>query len=134
MKNLLIVLLLSAYTLNAQVETDKLNHLGAGYLAGFVGNGGTYKLLTEFTSIKTNHCKWLSFAAGLGTSILAGHLKEVHDMNSDSFYSKKDLQYTGLGGLLGSLSVTIIIGRSVPESKIPKTEIFDVEYFPLVKK
>ena len=119
--------------MNAQIEEDKINHLGAGTVIGFAGNGATYLLLTKTTNLKPSACKAVSFISGVGLSILAGHLKESYDMNNKGFYNKKDLQYTTLGGVIGSLSMTFSIGRSIPENRINK-DIFNISDDPLAKK
>jgi hypothetical protein len=129
MKKLIIILFFAAFSMNAQ---DKVNHLSAGTMIGFAGNGGSYLLLTKTTKLKPKTCKWISFAAGFGLGVFAGHLKETHDMNG-GFYNKKDLRITALGAALGSFSFKLIIGKSIPESRVPKEDIYDIENLPLVK-
>jgi len=130
MKKLITILFLFAFSMNAQIQQDKLNHLSVGYIVGFAGNGGTYLLLSEGTNWNINTCKVISSIAGFGLSVLAGHLKE----SNDKFYNKKDLNYTALGGLIGILSVSFIIGKSIPKNRIPKKDIFDMKNDPLISE
>ena len=130
MKKLITILFLFAFSVNAQIQQDKLNHLSVGYIVGFAGNGGTYLLLSEGTNWNINSCKAISSIAGFGLSILAGHLKE----SNDNFYNKKDFNYTALGGLIGTLSVSFIIGKSKPLNRIPINDVFEIKNDPLISE
>jgi hypothetical protein len=132
MKKLLIILLLIPIICNSQIKQDKINHLAIGYLIGFAGNGLTYNLLANKTNIKPLNCKIMSFAISNGLGLLAGHIKEKYDSNNEGFYNKKDFNFTGVGTLAGSLSITLIIGKSMPENRIPIKDIYDLENETLI--
>jgi len=77
-------------------------HLTAGIIIGSTSTTMYY----QWTGKKT-----LSFILGTSTGILAGHLKELYDVNQNRTYSKKDLIYTGIGSLLGSATIRITLGK-----------------------
>lgn len=82
--------------------------------AGFMITGTSNALTWKFTERKV-----LAFGVGVGMSILAGHLKEKHDMNNGSYYDNQDLKYTFVGGIIGSSMVSLITLKMIPKRKSP---------------
>lgn len=103
----------------AQIEQDKVNHLIAGYTVGFAGNGLTYSLLRN-SNIKLKTVKKISFFAGVAASYIAAFTKEKLDDKYYGVASREDFNYTVLGGCLGSITIRIIIGKSIPEKRYKK--------------
>jgi len=112
MKKLILILILSCfvYSVNSQIEPDKLNHASAGFMIAFTSNAFTWKATDR---------KLVGFFAGVGMSYLAGHLKEDYDMRNGGKYDNQDIKATVIGGIIGSGIVTIILIPSVPKRKLP---------------
>ena len=130
MKKLITLLLLFSYAAKAQeIQPDKVDHFAVGYVISAMGNGLTYAFLTENRIMKSRRAKIVSFCTGIAISSLAGHLKEKRD----KIYSKKDLQATALGGFAGSITISLIINKSIPRHEVPE-ELIRPEDFPLITK
>jgi len=83
---------------------DKVNHFTVGYMIGFSSNA----IIDEIT--KNKH---IAFVCGIALSVLAGHLKETYDKKNNNNYSRNDFIATSIGGAFGSVTVRLIIGKSV---------------------
>ncbi len=89
----------------AQIEEDKAKHFVAGALIGTAGG-----LIASEISNKNTF--WIITGA-VGTSLLAGAVKEAIDANSDdNSWSNGDLAATGLGGLTAGVTISIFTGKS----------------------
>ena len=112
MKKLITILFLFAFTAQAQfkIAPDKQNHLTAGFIIAGTSNALTWK----FTERKV-----LAFGVGVGSSYLAGILKERYDLNHTGIYSYGDIRATVIGGIIGSSVVSLITIRCVPKRKLP---------------
>ncbi len=89
----------------AQVEEDKVKHFAAGAVIGTAGG-----LIASELSNKNTF--WIITGA-VGTSLLAGAVKEAIDANSDNnSWDNGDLAATGLGGLTAGATISIFTGSS----------------------
>ena len=96
---LCVLFVLFAFVSNAQIPRDKQLHFAAGAIAS--GAGYTY----VWQKTKDNK---KAFLAGIGTSILAGTLKELVDSTQDNnYFDTKDLAATTLGGITVSVTISI---------------------------
>jgi hypothetical protein len=112
---LLVILVLFPFFLNAQINRDKkIEHIVAGYLIGGTGNFLVYKLTDN---------KTVGLISGVALSLLAGHIKEKLDEKNGKYYSTNDLMYTSFGGLGGSITVRVIIGKKERKRNIPNEEM-----------
>jgi hypothetical protein len=122
---MLIWVVIISYTLitskcSAQdFEQDKFNHFVAGYTIGFAANGLTYSLLKN-SKIELKKVKVISFVSGIIFSSITGYAKEKIDKETYGVPSNMDYQYTVMGGCLGTTTVRIIIGKSIPEKRYKK--------------
>ena len=90
-------MLLGMCSSHAQIKTDKKLHFVAGTIAGSAG----YTYAWQKTKNKKT-----AFLVGIGTSILAGTIKEIADSTEkNNRFDKNDLAATVLGGV--TISVTI---------------------------
>ena len=110
MKKSITILFLFAFTAQAQIAPDKLNHATAGFMISGASNALTWK----FTERKI-----VAFGVGVGMSALAGHLKEKNDVQFGGNYDKADLKATIIGGVIGSSIVSLITLKCVPKRKLP---------------
>lgn len=102
MKTLIFALLIST-TVSAQIQTDKVAHFGVGYVSGVIATGLT----------KPSKLTWFkSIAIGFGTSATLGIGKEIYDKSKGKEFSYKDIGATVLGGIIGSVSVKIVIFKT----------------------
>jgi hypothetical protein len=97
---------------------DKINHFTAGYIIGYAGNVSIYEITKN---------KHIAFVSGIGLSILAGHLKEVYDSKHGGIYNKNDFIATSSGGIVGSFTIRIIIGKSKHRKLVTMQEWYDYE-------
>lgn len=81
---------------------DKLQHFGAGSLAGYYG--ASLELAT------TNRVH--PYIICIGSATLAGTAKELLDVNTTGF-DKKDLAYTIAGGMLSGTIIYFIKRRKI---------------------
>lgn len=96
MKKLLFALLLHS-SANAQIQTDKVMHFGAGALISATTTAITYKLTDNKTA---------SMLCGFGMATLAGIGKEVYDKKTGKGVADiNDAIWTSIGGGIG---VTIV--------------------------
>lgn len=133
MKKLILTIVMSLLStmllLFGQLKIDDphgyLNHATAGVLIGAGSNVISYQFLIKHTSIKTKHCKIISFLIGVGSGFLAGHMFESWQMKNGGFYSKNDMLFAGGGSTVSSFGVSLIINfkGSIPVSRIPEDEI-----------
>ena len=94
---IICVMLLGMCSSHAQIKTDKKLHFVAGTIAGSAG----YTYAWQKTKNKKT-----AFLVGIGTSILAGTIKEIADSTEkNNRFDKNDLASTVLGGV--TISVTI---------------------------
>lgn len=102
MKTLIFALLLST-TVSAQIQTDKVAHFGAGYVSGVIATGLT----------KPSKLTWFkSVGISLGVSTAIGVGKECYDLSKGKEFSFKDAGVTIIGGILGGVSVKIVIFKT----------------------
>lgn len=103
MKALVLIALLITSTSQAQIQTDKVAHFGVGYVSGAIAAGITKP--TKLTWFK-------SIALGFGTSAVLGVGKEFYDQSKGKEFSYKDIGATVMGGVLGSVSIKIVIFKT----------------------
>ena len=99
--NLCVLFVLFAFVSNAQLlsEKDKQLHFVAGSLASAAG----YTYVWNKTKDKK-----LSLMAGIGTSILAGSIKEILDSTQPgNKFDTRDLTATALGGITVSVTINL---------------------------
>jgi hypothetical protein len=134
MKKLILLILISLILnqVKGQFKDERgyVNHFSIGVLGGATVKGLTYGFLANKTNLNITTCRIISDLLGVGSGFILGHLKE----RGDEFYSEADILYTGLGSLVGSYTVTITIGKSVPRRCIDEGDVIEFEEFPLVKK
>ncbi len=85
-----------------ELQKDKWYHLGAGIIIGAGSNLLAYKLTKK---------KWLSFGVGIVAPLIIGAGKELIDPYIGHVRNWEDFMWTGIGGLNGSLTITIPIGH-----------------------
>lgn len=93
------ILILFTTICTAQIQNDKLLHIGAGALTGSMAYAVTYKI----TENKTK-----SIIACIGSSILIGLAKELYDSRKGGTgFNNQDLIATGLGGVSAGITINI---------------------------
>tara|TARA_B100000287_G_scaffold286467_1_gene270042 strand:+ start:270 stop:659 length:390 start_codon:yes stop_codon:yes gene_type:complete len=96
---LCVLFVLFAFVSNAQIPKDKQLHFAAGVIASSAG----YTYVWQKTRNKKK-----AFLAGVGTSILAGTLKELVDSTQDNnYFDTKDLTATALGGITVGVTINL---------------------------
>ena len=105
--SILIILLFISVDLSSQSSWDPLGdkrkHIAAGTFSGFMtsfivyGNNGERK---------KNALLW-----GITSSVITGAIKELADHNKPKNTPWRDLGYNVLGGVVGSLTVNVILNR-----------------------
>jgi len=121
MKKLIVVLLLIPLFMNAQenkfkIKEDAINHFAAGFIVG----GGAQMILYQHTG-----SKFWSFVGGNIAGLSAGILKESIDTN----FSKRDLRHTILGSLSATITVRLIIGKSILKKDCTMAQLFEAELY-----
>ena len=111
MKNILrlLILLFSVSQLHAQVENDKVLHIGAGALSGAAGAF----LASE---ISGGNRTW-TFVGAVGTSLLAGLAKESLDQGNGNSWDNGDLAATVLGGVAVGVTIDLFSGKKRRKAK-----------------
>jgi hypothetical protein len=132
MKKIVIILFLLPIMCNSQINNDKLNHFSVCAVNSAIIKGISWKLISDNTNWNLNTCHWVSDGLAIGSSILLGHLKEKHDQRNDGFYSKKDMLFNGIGAVVGTYTIRVIIGKAIPINRVPIKDVFDMENDPLI--
>lgn len=114
MKYVIMLLLISSLTIKAQIKQDAVDHFAAGYFIGAAVTGITWHYTGK---------KWHSFAIGVIASSAVGLIKEQIDEQTNRVASFRDARNTILGGLSGSFTITLIIGKSRKEKKCQTTKL-----------
>ncbi len=105
--SILIILLFISVELSSQSSWDPLGdkrkHIAAGAFSGF---------MTSFIVYGNNgERKKNAFLWGVASSVITGTIKELADHNKPKNTPLTDLGYNVLGGVVGSLTVNIILNR-----------------------
>lgn len=134
MKKLLILSMLIPLFCQAQfsIPDDKVNHLTFSVVNSAFIKGLSWKVISNNTNWSLKTCHNVSDALAIGGGLLIGHLKERHDQKNDGFYSKKDMLFNGIGTILGTYTIRIVIGRAIPKNRVPIKDVFDMENDPLI--
>src|SRR5690606_811740 len=123
-KKILILLLLSGYTMQAQfIEKDKQLHAAAG----FVISSGTYIVVKQTTGSNKKAIIW-----SLATSTVAGITKEIIDSQGSGTPEFGDALATTAGGALGTLTFYFILDKKKKKKK-PKLDEEDVALNPFIQ-
>lgn len=111
-KTIGLILIAWVMIVNSHAQTkDAEAHFAFGTFAGVAASGCVWQ--------KTGN-RWLSATSGIVASAIIGVAKETYDQNNDRLFSKRDLKNTLLGGLTGTLSFHLILGRkSIHQKNIP---------------
>ena len=114
-----ILLILIGEKLQAQ-EKDKEIHFA---FSTFVGVSSS-----AFMWDQTGN-RWLAFGFGIASSTMVGILKECYDnTRPEKNFSKADLKADILGGITGSLTFQIILGRkAIHKKNIPIYDSWKME-------
>lgn len=128
----LISLLTPVFLLTAQISSDKLDHLAISSVNSAIIKGISWKLVSNNTNLSLGNCHRVSDAVAIGGSLLIGHLKEKYDQRNGGIYSKKDMFFNGLGAIVGTYTIRIIIGNAIPVNRVPIKDVFDMENDPLL--
>ena len=123
MKKLITILFLSAFTMNAQIEDDKINHFAVSYIGSFAITGITYHWLSEYTDIPSVPCKIIAGVLGAGIMTGIGYAKE----KTDTFFNPYDMEANKLGAFAGTISFEFIIFKSISERQYKKRQFINIE-------
>lgn len=99
MKALIFIVLLAHYG-SAQIQTDKVAHFGVGYATS-----------ATLTAVSYKQRPGVRLLIGSGTGLILGLGKEIRDYRSYGVFNSRDLAYTFIGGVVGSLTVSIPISK-----------------------
>lgn len=99
----LVVLLFTSNSFAQVVQTDKVAHFGAGYVAGAITAG----VALPIGNGKNEILKMFPVSIGVGLALGTG--KELYDKSRGGKFDYKDIGATALGAVIGSMSVTIPI-------------------------
>ena len=121
MKKLIVVLLLIPICLNAQeykfkIKEDAINHFGFGAVIG----GFSQCVLYQQTG-----SKFWSFVGGNVAALGCGIIKE----SIDTKFSNRDLRNTILGSLNATITVRLIIGKSILKKDCTIAQLFEAELY-----
>ena len=105
----LLFFLFSVAQLHAQLENDKVLHFGAGALSGAAGAF----LASE---ISDGNRTW-TYVGAVGTSALAGLVKESLDKNNGNDWDNGDLAATVLGGVAVGVTIDLFSGKKRRRNK-----------------
>ncbi|WP_216359343.1 hypothetical protein [Sediminicola luteus] len=101
---LFTLFLFGYYSGQAQIEEDKLKHLGAGAAIGAVGGWMGYELF--------NGQRGWMYAGAIGSSAAAGVAKELYDQPRHGVWDNADIAYTVLGGLISGVVLDLVLPRN----------------------
>lgn len=103
MKTLIIIALLLPCVGSAQIKKDKVLHFGAGMLIG-----GVTSLALKRTELASNKFATILISSAASTLVAIG--KEAYDQyGKKTFADDRDILWTAVGGLVGSISITYTI-------------------------
>jgi hypothetical protein len=104
-KGLLFTLFLFGYYFgHAQIEEDKLKHLGAGTAIGAVGGWMGYELF--------NGQRGWMYAGAVGGSAAAGVAKEIYDQSQYGVWDNGDIAFTVIGGLVSAVVLDLVLPKN----------------------
>jgi len=116
MKKLIIVSFLFAFSMNAQIKTDKYYHAGAGII-----------LSSSMYTIGQYTVREMNPVAPSLIAISGGAAKEFFDVMNGKTFSYSDFACTALSGI-----ATNAIMRAIWKPKKKKVDIFDIKNDPLI--
>ncbi len=112
MKKVVFFLILIGTSLNTeaqQIQRDKALHFGVGSSIG-----GVSAYVCQKTNLTDNKFETLLVSAGTSTLVAVG--KEMYDLNvKKTSISKRDILWTGIGGIVGGMSVSYTIQPKQPK-------------------
>ncbi len=123
---ILIFILIFNVSINcfAQFETkhsqkqDNLNHFGAGFMIGSIGNCVGYEIFQNKTA---------GLITGIVLSSTAGYLKEKYDEKNGKIFNKSDFTSTVYGGITGSVTIRFVLWNSIHRKKCTMQQYFEAE-------
>lgn len=97
---ILLLLVLSSLSLQAQIEKDKVAHFGLGVLSGGAG--------AFIASELTQGNRFWTVTGSITASLLAGLAKEAMDERNSNSWDNADLGATVLGGITVGVTIELI--------------------------
>ena len=97
---ILLLLVLSSLSLQAQIEKDKIAHFGLGVLSGGAG--------AFIASELTQGNRFWTVTGSITASLLAGLAKEAMDERRSNSWDNADLGATVLGGITVGVTVELV--------------------------